>query len=76
MNAFFKLDSIEPNRRLAFSSESIEKMKSSISINGQLDPITIHQHNLSFRIIDGEKRWRAMKKLGRPVILAELENDQ
>lgn len=73
MNALFKLNSIEPNRRMAFSNESIENLKSSISTNGQLEPITIHQHNLSFRIIDGEKRWRAMKKLGRPVILAELE---
>jgi len=68
----FKLEAIEPNRRLVVHSQIIEELRLSINKNGQIEPILIYQQGLSFRIIDGEKRWRAMKILKRSTIMAEL----
>jgi ParB family chromosome partitioning protein len=73
MALIFKLESIEPNRRLVIQREVVEELRWSISRHGQLVPILITQQGLSFRIIDGEKRWRAIKRLGKTTILAELE---
>lgn len=68
----FKLEAIEPNRRLVVHSQIIEELRLSINREGQIEPILIYQQGLSFRIIDGEKRWRAMKSLKRSTIMAEL----
>lgn len=68
----FKLEAIEPNRRLVVHSEIIEELRLSINKNGQIEPILIYQQGLSFRIIDGEKRWRAMKRLKCTTVKAKL----
>lgn len=69
----FRLEAIEPNRRMVIQREVVEEIGMSISRHGQLEPILIYQQGTIFRIIDGEKRWRAVKRLGRTTILVELE---
>ena len=69
----FRLEAIEPNRRMVIQREVVEEIGMSISRHGQLEPILIYQQGTSFRIIDGEKRWRAIKRLGKTTILVELE---
>jgi len=69
----FRLEAIEPNRRMVIQREVVEEIGMSISRHGQLEPILIYQQGTSFRIIDGEKRWRAIKRLGRTTIVVELE---
>jgi ParB family transcriptional regulator, chromosome partitioning protein len=65
-----KVEAIIPNRRSIFTVESIEQLIISIQKNGQIEPIEIWFTGEDFRIIDGEKRWRACKKLGVPKIKA------
>jgi ParB family chromosome partitioning protein len=62
---------ISPNRRIIYSLEAIEEMEQSIR-NGGHDPILIRFEHDSFRIIDGEKRWRACKRLKLPTIRAVI----
>ena len=73
MTLVFRLEAIEPNRRVVIHREIVEELCMSISRHGQLEPILIYQQGTSFRIIDGEKRWRAIKRLGRTTIVVELE---
>jgi ParB family transcriptional regulator, chromosome partitioning protein len=61
---WIKIETIIPNRRCICTVESIEQLILSIRKNGQLEPIEIWFTGEDFRIIDGEKRWRACKKLG------------
>jgi ParB family transcriptional regulator, chromosome partitioning protein len=67
---WIKTEAIIPNRRCICTVESIEQLIISIQKNGQLEPIEIWFTGEDFRIIDGEKRWRACKKLGVPKIKA------
>ncbi len=74
MSLFFKLKAIEPNRRLVIRTEILEELQIDIARSGQNEPILIYQYGSSFRIIDGEKRWRVIKILGQKTILAELQS--
>ena len=58
------LGKIRPNLRTVCSAECIEEIVFSIRRHGQLEPILICFEYDSFRILDGEKRWRACKRLG------------
>ena len=58
------LKRISPNLRIVFEAECIEEIERGIKCRGQLEPILICFEHDSFRIIDGEKRWRACKRLG------------
>ncbi|MFP4194583.1 MAG: ParB N-terminal domain-containing protein [Desulfosalsimonas sp.] len=73
MSLVFRIESIEPNRRVVIENDVVEELVQSIFRQGQLEPILICQQGTVFRIIDGEKRWRAIKRLGRLTILAEIE---
>ncbi len=55
---------VSPNRRLCYSNEEILTLCHSIRLQGQRDPIKVLFDGESFKIIDGEKRWRACKRLG------------
>ena len=59
-----KIEAIKPNRRCVCKVEAIEALTASIRQDGQIEPISIWFTGEEFRIIDGEKRWRACKKLG------------
>jgi len=58
------LDKISPNLRLIYHSDSIEGQCCSIRSRGQVEPIQVWFDGECFRILDGEIRWRACKKLG------------
>ena len=71
-----KIEAIEPNRRCVCSIDSIEQLIDSIREKGQIEPIKIWFTGECFRIIDGEKRLRACKKLGLSqvkAIILEIE---
>ena len=55
---------IRPNLRLIYSIESIEELSRAIVSLGQFEPIQVWFDGEGFRILDGEKRWRACKRLG------------
>ena len=55
---------ISPNRRLCYSNEEIVTLCHAIRLQGQRDPIKVFFDGERFKIIDGEKRWRACKRLG------------
>ena len=59
-----KIDKIHPNRRLIFEQDTIVNLCNDIKLKGLLEPINVELVNKGFRIIDGEKRWRACKKIG------------
>ena len=67
---------ISPNLRTICAAECIEEIEYAIKSRGQQEPIHIYFEHDSFRILDGEKRWRACKKLGmntiRAVIITEV----
>lgn len=62
------LDQIQPNRdqpRTSFDSERLEELAQSLRANGLLQPITIYSVGPNqYRIIAGERRWRAAALAG------------
>ncbi|MGC9967712.1 MAG: ParB N-terminal domain-containing protein [Syntrophobacteraceae bacterium] len=67
-----ELGKISPNLRIICSAECIEEIVRCIKRQGQVEPIQISFEHDSFRIMDGEKRWRACKKLGIRTIRAVI----
>jgi len=61
------IDQIIPNRfqpRTVFDDGKIEELARTIHTHGIIQPIVVREVEDSFEIIAGERRWRAMKKLG------------
>ncbi|CAM3198223.1 nucleoid occlusion protein [Filibacter tadaridae] len=78
-----KIDSIKPNKyqpRTVFSEEKIEELARTIHTHGVIQPIVIRgTGNDEYEIIAGERRYRAMKKLGWsevPAIIRELDDKE
>jgi len=67
-----RIDKILPNRRLVFEEDIILQLRDDIRCNGMREPIIVEIAGYLFQIIDGEKRWRACKKIGMTVIKAEI----
>jgi len=65
-----RIDKIHPNYRLVCDEESILCLCDDIACCGLREPIIVELVEFRFRIIDGEKRWRACKKLGQKTIRA------
>jgi len=62
-----KIIDIEPNptqARKNFKEEAIEELANSIKNYGLLQPIIVENKGKFYRIIAGERRWRAAKKAG------------
>lgn len=62
-----KIIEIEPNptqARKHFNEEAIEELANSIKNYGVLQPIIVENKGKFYRIIAGERRWRAAKKAG------------
>ncbi len=62
-----KIVDIEPNTeqaRKTFNEESIEELAQSIKRYGILQPIIVENKGKFYKIIAGERRWRAAKKAG------------
>ena len=72
------VDRIEPNPqnpRLAFNSETLEELASSIREHGVLQPVLVRPlDDGRFQLIAGERRWRASKLAGQPTIPALVED--
>ena len=67
---------ISPNLRMVYSADCIEDLVQCIKRRGQVEPIHISFERDSFKILDGEKRWRACKKLGMKRIRAVIVQTQ
>ncbi|MEM5786772.1 MAG: ParB N-terminal domain-containing protein [Syntrophobacteraceae bacterium] len=67
-----KISKISPNLRAIYPVECIDETARSIKNNGQLEPILVFFNYDSFRIMDGEKRFRACKKIGMSTIKAVI----
>ncbi len=59
-----EVDRIRPNLRLIYREEAIEGLCRHVERGGGIEPLEIWFDGEAFRIWDGEKRWRACKKLG------------
>lgn len=62
-----KLIDVEPNRnqpRRNFDSEKIEELAESIKEYGVIQPIIVTKEDDHYKIVAGERRWRAAKKAG------------
>ncbi|WP_042464257.1 nucleoid occlusion protein [Neobacillus dielmonensis] len=77
------IDRIVPNRfqpRTVFDEDKIEELSRTIHIHGIIQPIVIRQFDTNqYEIIAGERRWRAMKKLGwteAPAIIKNFTDTQ
>lgn len=78
-----KLSLIEPNRnqpRKSFDPEKIDALAKSISEHGLIQPIIISPiEGGRYRIVAGERRWRAAKKAGLstvPTVIREYSDEE
>lgn len=58
------VDSIEPNAeqpRTIFQQDRLEELAQSIRANGIIQPLVVQRHGDKYRIVAGERRWRAAK---------------
>lgn len=69
------------NPRLIFRQEEMDSLMVSIDTHGIQVPLTVYREGRSYRLIDGERRWRCARKLNLktlPVLVqekpTELEN--
>jgi ParB family chromosome partitioning protein len=49
---------------MIYPADCIEEIVQCIKRRGQVEPIRISFEHHVFKILDGEKRWRACKRLG------------
>ena len=72
------IDHIIPNRfqpRTIFDDEKIEELSRTIHTHGIIQPIVVREFEKdTFEIIAGERRWRAMKKLGWDLVPAIVKD--
>lgn len=77
-----KITEIEPNReqpRKDFNEDSLEELADSIREFGILQPLLVQKEKDYYKIIAGERRWRAAKKAGLkevPVIIKDYTPQQ
>ncbi len=75
-----KINEIEPNKnqpRRIFNDEKLLNLSESIKQHGIVQPIIVKKENDVYRIVAGERRWRAARMAGLatvPVIIKELSN--
>ena len=73
-----KIVDIEPNTtqaRKTFKEESIDELANSIKNYGVLQTIIVENKGKYYRIIAGERRWRAAKKAGLKTIPCLIRNE-
>lgn len=73
---------IVPNRyqpRTVFVDDRIDELAQTIKTHGVIQPIVVRERNEKYEIIAGERRWRAVTKLGWeriPAIIKEFNDSQ
>jgi len=77
------ISQIVPNRfqpRTVFDDEKIEELSRTIHTHGIIQPIVVREYDRGkYEIIAGERRWRAMKKLGweeAPAIIKNMSDTE
>jgi len=76
------IEKIKPNPlqpRLNFKSDSIDELARSIQESGVLQPIVVTAEGGHYKIILGERRWRAAQKIGLkkiPALIRSLSKDR
>ena len=77
------IEQIQPNQdqpRESFDLEKLEELSSSIRANGLIQPITVQRTGPEeYRIIAGERRWRACRSAGLthiPALVRDVEKQQ
>jgi ParB family chromosome partitioning protein len=77
---YVPISDVEPNReqpRKHFDKEKIAELSSSIAEHGLIQPITVRKNGERYRIVSGERRWRASRMAGLkevPVIIREIDD--
>jgi len=77
-----EIDEVLPNPlqpRLRFNEESIEELAQSIRESGIIQPIVVVPEGESYKIIVGERRWRAAQKAGLkriPVLIRSIPKEK
>jgi ParB family chromosome partitioning protein len=72
------IDLLSPNERqprLQMDDEKLEELVQSIKANGIIQPILVRRIGQAYRIIAGERRWRAAQRAGLlkvPVVVREV----
>jgi ParB family chromosome partitioning protein len=80
--ADLEIDQLKPNPhqpRLKFNPESIEELAQSIKSSGLIHPLIVAPEGDGFKIIVGERRWRAAQKIGLkkiPVLIRTIPKEQ
>ncbi|MBO7426615.1 MAG: ParB/RepB/Spo0J family partition protein [Clostridiales bacterium] len=68
-----KINDISPNEgqpRKVFNEEMLNELAASIKENGVIQPIIVQKKGTGYRIVAGERRWRASRLAGLKVIPA------
>lgn len=77
-----RINEIEPNLdqpRKHFNDEKLEQLAESIKIHGIVQPLIVKKEANMYKIVAGERRWRAARLAGLnsvPVIIKELSSKQ
>ena len=72
-----RITQVEPNKnqpRQSFDKEKIEALAESIAKHGVIQPIIVVKTGDRYRIVAGERRWRAAKKAGLKEIPAVIRS--
>lgn len=78
----FRINEIEPNidqPRKHFNDEKLAQLAESIKQHGVVQPLIVHRDGSTYKIVAGERRWRAARIAGLqtvPVIVRELSSKQ
>ena len=77
-----KINDISPNSeqpRKRFNEEALQELADSIKENGVIQPIIVAKRGTGYRIVAGERRWRASRLAGMktiPAIVRDLTDQQ
>lgn len=77
-----KINDISPNEgqpRKDFAEDTLQELADSIKENGVIQPIIVQKKGSGYRIVAGERRWRASRLAGLkviPAIVRELTDQQ
>ncbi len=75
------IDRLAPNEyqpRIDMDDARLDELAASIKANGVIQPIVVRRDGQGFRIIAGERRWRAARKAGLarvPVVVKDVAGD-
>jgi ParB family chromosome partitioning protein len=78
----FRINEIEPNinqPRKNFDDEKLKQLAESIKQHGVVQPLIVKKENDTYRIVAGERRWRAARLAGLstvPVVIKDLSSRQ